>query len=153
RESRNIQKELRIPQHGVSLKFINSSPVDPSDLFELLNKHTPQVVHFVGHGAPKEEIVFLDKGEARPVSEKLLAGLFHGVEEKPVLVILDACFSQVQTEGITKEIDCVIGVKSEIGVDVATAWATDFYRALASGMSVGKAYGLSFAVLWQSPDK
>jgi len=109
----------------------------------LLLRHQPHIVHFSGHGSTQGEIV-LEDAKGRPVTAPaaVLSDLFRILKDNVRCVILNACWSQTQAEGIAAEIDCVIGMAREIDDDDALSFAGGFYRALGYGRSVAEAFDL-----------
>lgn len=85
-----------------------------------------------------------DSGAAiaiRPdVFTTLLALVDHDVPLQ--CVVLNACFSAAQAKAIAEYVDCVVGTTRAIDDNTAIAFATAFYRAIARGKSVGKAFEL-----------
>jgi hypothetical protein len=58
------------------------------------------------------------------------------------VVVLNACYSEVQARAIVNEIDFVVGMSDSIGDDAARVFAAAFYRGLAFGKSVRTAFEL-----------
>jgi hypothetical protein len=58
------------------------------------------------------------------------------------IVVLNACYSDVQARAIASVIDCVIGMSDAIGDEDAIAFSAAFYRALGFGRSVQTAFDL-----------
>jgi hypothetical protein len=55
-------------------------------------------------------------------------------------VVLNACYSKPQAEGIVEVIDCAVGMSKTIGDEAAIVFAGSFYRALGFGLSVQDAF-------------
>ncbi|MGZ3303788.1 MAG: AAA-like domain-containing protein, partial [Isosphaeraceae bacterium] len=55
-------------------------------------------------------------------------------------VVLNACYSEVQAEAISKHIDFVVGMKKAIGDEAAIKFAVGFYDALGAGRDFETAY-------------
>jgi hypothetical protein len=53
------------------------------------------------------------------------------------VVVLNACYSDVQADALCSVVDCVIGMTGAIHDDAARSFAMSFYRALGSRRSVG----------------
>ncbi len=81
-------------------------------------------------------------GQGVPVPANALSGLFRVLKENIRCVVLNACYTQIQAEGIAQHIDCVIGMSSAIPDKSAIAFATAFYRGLGYGRSVQVAFEL-----------
>lgn len=63
------------------------------------------------------------------------------------VLVLNACFSAAVAEALCNEVDCVVSMRGAIGDEAACVFATGFYRALASGRSVGNAVAQAVALL------
>jgi CHAT domain len=88
-----------------------------------------------------EGLVFEDdQGRAKLVSGEALAGLFQLFQNDVKCVVLNACYSEVQANAIHQHIDCVVGMNKAIGDQAAIEFATEFYKALATGYSFDFAY-------------
>jgi hypothetical protein len=87
------------------------------------------------------EIVLMDNNrQAKPVSETALRMLFATLKDNIRVVILNACYSQVQATAISSVVDCVIGMNDSIGDLAAITFAASFYRAIGFGRSVKDAF-------------
>ncbi len=60
-------------------------------------------------------------------------------EYRPTIVVLSACYSQIQAEAITRVIDCAVGMSQEIRDSAALAFAQGFYLAIGRGLAVDQA--------------
>lgn len=83
-----------------------------------------------------------DQGRAKLVGAAALAGLFELFQNDVKCVVLNACYSQVQAMAIHQHIDCVVGMNKAIGDQAAIRFATEFYKALATGSAFDFAYRL-----------
>lgn len=81
-------------------------------------------------------------GQRMPVPANALSGLFRVLKANIRCVVLNACYTQRQAEGIAQHIDCVVGMSSAIPDNSAIAFATAFYRGLGYGRSVQVAFDL-----------
>jgi len=170
-EVRSIQAELERARYRDRFELVSQWAVRVSDLAKALLDHKPQIVHFSGHGqgnptatgnrsltssarkleiestqltARDEGLVFEDEqGRARLVSTAALAGLFELFQTDVKCVLLNACYSEMQSKAIHQHIDCVMGMNQAIGDRAAILFATEFYKALATGASFEFAYQLA----------
>lgn len=116
----------------------------PADVRRAMLDYKPNIIHFCGHGLGEEGIAFEDEnGQAKLVSADTLAGFFKLFADRVECVILNACYSEVQAEAITKYIPYVIGMKKAIGDAAAVEFSVAFYDALAAGGSIEFAYELA----------
>jgi hypothetical protein len=143
-EARLIEEKVRNSKHRDKVKFRTRWAVRPEDLQQFLLEDEPAIVHFSGHGGGKIGIVLhsQDQDEERLVAEEALADLFRIFKNQIKVVVLNACFSEVQAAAIVKEIDIVIGMSDSVGDEAARVFAAAFYRGLAFGQSVKTAFDL-----------
>ena len=170
-EVRSIQTELERARYRDRFELVSQWAVRVGDLSRALLDHKPQIVHFSGHGqgnptatddrsltsparkleiestrltARDEGLVFEDEqGQSRLVSTAALAGLFELFQNDVKCVVLNACYSEMQSKAIHQHIDCVVGMNQAIGDRAAIQFATEFYKALATGASFEFAYQLA----------
>jgi hypothetical protein len=140
-EAREIEHKLHATAQHSAFEFITKWAVQPDDLLQALNQYRPHVVHFSGHGSEHAELVLAGAdGNARRVSQQATVDLFRTLRDNIRVVVLNACYSRIQAEGIAKHIDCVVGMRRAIGDRAAIRFAASFYRALAFGRSVQNAF-------------
>ena len=141
-EVREIKEALKLSANREKFEVITESALRVNDLRRSLLNNQPHIVHFSGHGAGNDGLALENKlGEMQLVSGESLAGLFELFEDFVECVVLNACYSEVQAEGIYQHIDCVIGMSQAIGDRAAIEFATGFYDALAVGRSYRDAFG------------
>jgi hypothetical protein len=142
-EIRAIDEALRKAEFRDRFEIRQQWAVRVGDLQEALLRHKPDVVHFSGHGADSSEIVLVaETGEAQPVPQDDLAGLFSILSDNIRCVVLNACYSEAQAKAIAEHIDCVVGMTAAVGDDAAIEFATAFYRALGYGRDIQSAFEL-----------
>ncbi len=140
-EVRLISKKIQEAKYRDSLEFITTWAVRPSDLLDELNKHKPEIVHFSGHGSGEGGLVLSDdNGELKLIATDILKELFSKLKDNIRLVVLNACFTNIQAQAISEEIDCVIGMNKSFGDDAAISFAGYFYSAIAYGRSISEAF-------------
>jgi hypothetical protein len=151
-EMRSIRQNLRKAEYR-DIDLVSAWAVRPDDLLQTLNEHQPHIVHFSGHGSSSGEIILIDenlvdgKRVSKPVSPAAIKALFRALKDNVQVVLLNACYSQIQAEAIRDVIDCVIGMNSAIGDRAATVFAASFYRALGFRRSVKEAFEQGKAAL------
>ena len=110
------------------------------DLQPILLDHTPQIVHFSGHGGGSRGLALEDElGQMQLVSATALAGLFK-LFKVVECVFLNACYSEEQAKAIQQHIHCVVGMNQAIGDKAAIKFAKGFYRAIGSGKTYREAF-------------
>jgi len=123
--------ELVLPQLATRARDLSGALLDQS----------PNILHFSGHGEKNGAIYFeTDSGSSIAVSAEALALLFEALEGQVQCVILNACFSAVQAEAISKYIPYLIGMNRAIPDRLAIAFSIGFYQALASGRSIEQSF-------------
>jgi hypothetical protein len=167
REARAIQRELKSAGYRDCFEFVTRWAVERLDLLRELRELRPTVVHFAGHGgqnagahrlgqAPRRDIVgepdvhggeqqhglFFQgpDGRAQFVSTQALADTFGAAGSSVKLVVLNACYSEVQAEALLTHVDCIVGMSGSILDDAARSFAIGFYGGLGARESVEAAY-------------
>lgn len=142
-EIRAITQRIRAAEHRDLIEVVQEHAVRPDDLQDALLRHKPHMVHFSGHGSDRDELLLVDdSGRAKPVSKNALVNLFRILRDNVKVVVLNACFSRPQAEGIVTHIPCAVGMSQAVGDTAAIKFAAAFYRALAFGRSVQDAFDL-----------
>ena len=142
-EVREIEAGLQRAQKRDQFILEQKWAVRPRDIRRALLDINPQIVHFSGHGAGEEGLLFEDEtGRAKLVDGEALAGLFELFAEQVECVVLNGCYSQVQAEEIAQHISYVIGMSQTIGDKAAIEFAVGFYDALGAGRTVEFAHKL-----------
>ncbi len=144
REVRDLKKAIdRAIQPDQEFGIEIELAVRPEDLQELFLKHKPRIVHFCGHGAGAQGLVFVDDdARERSVSTAAIADLFRIFAEHVNCAVFNACNSDVQAEAIAEHIEYAIGMRQAI-LDQAAYWfSIGFCRGLGYGESIDLAYEL-----------
>ncbi|MGI8500698.1 MAG: CHAT domain-containing protein [Hassallia sp.] len=140
-ELRDIKEKLRLANERDRFVLESRESVRVGDITQALFDFDPQIVHFSGHGTSAGELYFEDLlGKAQPVQADALGNLFELVADKINCVVLNACYSETQAKVIAEHIPFVIGMNQAIGDKAAIAFAVGFYKALAAGKTIEKAY-------------
>ncbi len=131
--------------------------VGPEEIQDSLLRHRPDIVHFSGHGEAGGLILERPSSSAQrgagspalapvpPPSDPIhtLAELFALARGSIRCVVLNACHSEAQAQGIAQHIDCAVGMSTELDDMAAIGFAWAFYHALGQGESVRKAFALA----------
>ncbi len=135
-EVREIQESLQKSRNRDSFTVEISLAVRTKDIQKQILYHKPQIVHFCGHGAGTQGLIFEDSdGRPKPVSTKALKDLFGLCASYVECVVLNACYSVAQAEGIADRIRYVVAMRQELGDEAAIEYSSGFYFAIASGES------------------
>lgn len=140
-EVREISEGLKRSNERDQFRLISRFAVRVDDLRRNLLDHSPEIVHFSGHGTGANGIVLEDQtGKGVEVSTESLADLFGLCAEHVECVVLNACYSDAQADAISKHIRHVIGMNASVLDDTALAFAVAFYDALGAGRSIDQAF-------------
>jgi hypothetical protein len=167
-EARAIQVELERSGLRDRFELVTRWAVRPLDLLRELRRLKPTVVHFSGHGAsdaavehrpdpaPRRDVggepdhhggksrrgLFFEgpDGGAQLVSTEALEETFGAVGTSVKLVVLSACYSEVQAQALLPHVGCVVGMSGAIRDDAARSFAIGFYGGLGERESVAAAY-------------
>ena len=142
-EIRNVKDAVRQSQHRERFVIIQEEAVRVSTLTSLLLQHQPDIIHFSGHSSVTNEIILEDEsGGSQYVPAEAVGKLFAQFKDTIRLVVLNACYSQLQAKHIIEHIDSVIGMSGAIGDEAAVKFSSVFYEALASGKNLQQAFDL-----------
>lgn len=147
-EARAISEMIRKAKHRDAVKLISCWAVRPLDLLQAINEHRPSVIHFSGHGSPRDEIVFQDdNGNAKLVSKEAIAQTFAATSSEIQLVFFNTCYSQHQAEAVVEHVNAAIGMTTAVGDEAARIFAAQFYSAIGFGLSIKAAFEQAKAAL------
>jgi hypothetical protein len=147
-EIREIKEGLKRSKYRDLYQIETAEAVRVSDIQRAMLDYEPNIVHFSGHGAGEEGLVFEDEtGQVKFVSAEGLAGLFSLFADKLDCVLLNACYSETQAQKISQHINHVIGMSQAIGDKAAIAFAVGFYDALGADKGVDFAYKLGCSAI------
>ena len=136
-EIREIREGLKRSKYREQFSLETSEAVRYRDIHRAILDSEPSIIHFSGHGAGEEGLVFEDdNGQVKLIDTEALEGLFKLFAEQLKCVILNACYSQRQAEAIAQYIPYVIGMKKAIGDRAAIEFAVGFYDAIGAGKTV-----------------
>jgi hypothetical protein len=167
-EARAIQAELERSGYRDCFALETRWAAQPLDLLRELRKLKPTVVHFSGHGGPSpagtgatgrtpsrdmvadarphshepQRGLFFQgpDGRAQVVTAQALDETFGAAGSSVKLVVLSACYSDVQAEALRAHVDCVVGMSGAIIDDAARNFAIGFYGGLGERESVAAAF-------------
>lgn len=141
KEVRTIEEAIREGEHRDKIEVVQQGAVKASDLQGHLLRHSPNLMHFCGHGTENNEIILEDDhGDSHPVPKQALGGLFGALGDEVQCVVLNSCHSDIQAQAIAEHIECVIGMSSAIEDEAAINFSKSFYRALAYGRDMQNAF-------------
>src|SRR5262249_10046196 len=127
REARAMQVELQRSGFRDRFELVSRWAAEPLDLLRELRALKPTVVHFSGHGDQDGLSFQAPSGDAPVVSPAVIAETFGAAGASVKLIVLNACYSDVQANELLAHVDCVVGTSSEIHDDAARSFAVGFY--------------------------
>jgi TPR repeat protein len=140
-ELREILRHVKQATYGHRLLFEAHGAARADDLMDLLERTDAQVVHFSGHGGQRGLVVVGRDGcSPHPVDAAALRRMFRTYEGSVRLVVLSACSSDEEARAIADVVGCAIGTPSKISDVAAITFNSRFYRAIANGRSVRRAF-------------
>jgi hypothetical protein len=147
-EIREIDAGLRRAKYRQRFQLEQRLAVRPLDLQQAMIEIEPQIVHFCGHGAGQDGLIFEDNnGLSFPVSGTALANLFELFSSRVECVVLNSCHSEIQADAISEHIRYVVGMKKQIGDRAAIDFAIGFYCALGAGYAIDFAFRLGCSAI------
>lgn len=140
-EVREIQAALDQSKNRDEFEIMTRWAVRVDDLQPILLDHTPDIVHFSGHGGGSQGLALENEvGQMQLVSSTALAGLFKLFKTNVECVFLNACYSEEQAKAIHQHINYVVGMNQAIGDLAAIKFAKGFYRALGTDKTYKEAF-------------
>jgi hypothetical protein len=167
-EARAIQIELERSGYRECFALETRWAAQPLDLLRELRRLKPTVVHFSGHGGPSpagtdatdrrprrnmvtaagssaneaQRGLFFQgpDGRAQVVTARALHETFSAAGSSVKLVVLSACYSDVQAEALRAHVDCVVGMSGSIIDDAARNFAIGFYGGLGEREPIAAAF-------------
>jgi hypothetical protein len=121
--------------------------VTTENIFEALNQHRPNIVHFAGKQNGGNVLIRTPSGSITTISDRAFAGLLQSLDSTVVLAIIDTCKSLRCARAVAETVGFAIGVEDDIYDDDAIQYYNVFYRALAAGRSLASACGQATAAL------
>jgi hypothetical protein len=86
-------------------------------------------------------------GSVEVVSPAALRGTFRAVGSSVKLVVLNACYNELQAKALCAHVDCVIGTRGTIRDDAAIHFAIGLYGGIAGGATILSAFEQGVAAI------
>lgn len=138
---RQIKHHVRQARYGHRLVFEPHGAARADDLIDALENTDARVVHFSGHGGNAGLVLVARGGQhPHPVHAAALRQIFHTYQGPVRLAVLSACSSREEAQAIADAVGCAIGTSSRISDTAAITFNGRFYRAVANGHSVQRAF-------------
>ncbi len=166
-EIRDIRQFLQQATYGRQFELRSEFAVRPPDIQEHILRHRPAILHFSGHNVTAAEraragarefsasasararrrgpgglIIRARDDSAVELPPEALRALLQQFSDELRCVVLNACETHEQAEALAGSIDFVIGMSRALDDEAAIAFSASFYRALAFGESIERAFHL-----------
>lgn len=138
-ERRELEDAIERTRFRGSLDLHDVVSCRVRDITTALDRYTPNILHFSGHGDNSALFFENDKGEAISVEKAALAGLL-GTQRNLKLVILNACYSKDQAQAIADAVGHVVGMEGSVLDEDSIAFSSEFYKALGHGRTFEEAF-------------
>jgi len=140
-EVNNVLKAIRSAKHSDLIDFQHRPAATVQDLVNGLNDLRPHVVHFSGHAGGG---LLFDTADLAEPSDQLVgydtvAKLLGATDQKPMLVVLNACDTARGVERMLEVAPVVIATDDTIQDLSSAIFAVNFYAAIAAAQSIGHA--------------
>jgi CHAT domain/TIR domain len=150
-EARVIEQAVRDSKQAAAFELKTAWAVRASELTARLKEFRPHVVHMSGHGEREGVVLLGDNGRPLSVPVKALGRLFELLRSDPNeatrvdvhLAVLNACWSAEQARELTASVGCAVGMRRSVEDDSAIAFAAAFYRQLAGGDTIRRAFAFA----------
>src|SRR5262249_5504407 len=99
-------------------------------------------------GDPRTGLFFQGPdGGPQLVSTEALEATFGAAGSSVQLIVLSACYSELNAQALLRHVGCVVGVSEAIAGDAARSFAIGFYGGLGDGESIAAAYAQGCAAI------
>ena len=137
----SVRDAVRSASFGDEFDVQQSHSTQIAEVGNELKTMRPRIVHFSGHGLETGELVFeTEDGSSQQVAPEALRTVFAEFTDHVRLVVLNACWSEVQAFELVAIIDNVVGMTSRISDRAALQFSRRFYANLADGVSVTESF-------------
>lgn len=142
REVRSIKKAIRGSKYRDLVEVHHMPAATREDILEGLNDFRPHIIHFSGHGRGQSLLMESDSADATAgvvLEFDLLGAALSATTTPPGLLVLNACETLEGAETLLNATPIIVAMSEEVSDDAAIIFAKQFYTAIASAQSVGKA--------------
>ena len=139
-EWQSIQNQIRQGRHRELYVFL--APQLALTIPELIRSMSekPQIVHFSGHGGSGGLVIENPDGTSQILPAAAMRRLFKPLLGVGQVVLLNACYSSLQAEEISKYGLYVVGTNQPISDDAAIAFSSGLYIGLGEGKTFEDAF-------------
>jgi CHAT domain-containing protein len=140
RETREIDAKVQVGRYREQIRLVSTQATRITDIVDALNRYTPDVVHFSGHGHNGTLLFDGPDGTPRALLGAHLALLLQAAPRPIKMVVFNACESAAHALSATEFAEFAVGMERSIGDETAKEWAGQFYGSLAAGVTIGLAF-------------
>lgn len=138
-EARNVLQILKSTPFRDQISVTHVPAARWIDLVDALNDFQPDVIHFSGHG--RSSGLLFDNND---VSEnggidldfQRINNFLKTAKTRPKLLVLNACDTEVDADIFLESVGCIVAMSKSIDDAAASFFATRFYSALGSDLSI-----------------
>ncbi len=128
--------------HSIVFNLVTSAKI--LDFIDAVQRLKPNIVHFSGHGAGRDGIVFEnEKGESSLLNANALERLFKRFKSSVSCVVLNACHSHRQAIPISRQGIYVLGMNDAIGDKAAIDMSAGFYQSIGTETDYETAFDMA----------
>jgi len=132
-----IQKALDRSKYRDKFELKDLWAVNIPDLFDAIEKSSPEIIHFSGHGSETGNIYLEDKsGNGQEITPEALSDMLRLFKKTIRCVVLNACYSETLAGEILKQGIPVIGMRSAVPDQAGLVFSERFYNALGNKGSI-----------------
>ncbi|HEX2013844.1 MAG TPA: hypothetical protein VLA68_01330 [Nitrososphaera sp.] len=151
KEYKNVREVVRFSRYRDQIDLERLGEVSSDEFDNFVMEYEPTILHFSGHGSSEGVMIFQDSLEEKGRSQigdvadlfRILSNdKFSSPDSNIRCVVLNACYSEMQAEAISKYVECVIGMSNAITDEAALAFSESFYLGIAAGKSLQTAFEL-----------
>jgi hypothetical protein len=148
-EFRAVEQQKEKSEKRDQIELVSVVAASFEDFISAINKISPDVVHFSGHGNVGE-IVFDGNqlGDAAvPITFELLKKVLNTAKNTPKLIMLNSCYGAIRAQDLLDPVPAVVGMANEIDDAAAAIFSRQLYSSLFEGQSIHNAVIQGKAVL------
>lgn len=146
-EAREIEYELLKSKQRDQFDFIRIEALRPADLQDALLNHSPQFLHFSGHGNCDGIALLDDSDQTILVKSKPIAKLLGLFSKEIQCVFLNSCHSVSQSKEINKYINKVVCMSRAVPDELAIRFASSFYKSIGAGRNIDFSFEFAKAAI------
>jgi len=142
-EMRQVQEEVRGSRLRDNIALHYRPAANLKSIMDGLNDLAPGIIHFSGHGHSggiEVDHAKVQRPSGKTVSFDLLAKAIAAVDDPPQVIVLNSCHSAGAKKAFLPPAKAVIAMGDTISDLAATAFAAQFYAAVAAGQSLKAAF-------------